>query len=83
MFCSAPSFPAALVVEQLALFERLLDGVLEIFEVCSFHSLKGMYWIVEAASQEEIGQRLQQILGVDAEIFAGVFGVLDLFTKPI
>ena len=40
--------------------------------VCWFHSLKGMYWDVEAALQQEIGERLQQILGVDAEIFAGV-----------
>ncbi len=43
--------------------------------VCWFHSLNGMYWVVEAALEKEIGERLHQIFGVDAEIFAGVFGV--------
>ena len=36
-----------------------------------------MNWIVEAALEKEIGQRLHQILGVDAEIVPGVFRKLD------
>jgi hypothetical protein len=34
---------------------------------------------VEAALEEKIGQRLQQIFGVDAKIFAGVAGVANRF----
>ena len=31
-----------------------------------------MYWIVEAAFEEEVRERLQQIFGAEAEIVAGV-----------
>ena len=62
----------AVVVEQLALFERLLDGLLQIFERVLVQLAEGHVLGVEAAFQQEIGERLQQILGVDAEVLAGV-----------
>ena len=45
--------------------------------VCWFHSRELHVGIVEAALEKEIGERLHQILGIDAEIFPGVFGKLD------
>ena len=39
--------------------------------VCWFHSLKLHVRILKAALQKEIGKRLQQIFGVEAEIVAG------------
>ena len=50
-------------VEQLAAFERVLDRLLQIFERVLVHLGKLHVGIVEAALQEEIGQRAQQILG--------------------
>ena len=34
-----------------------------------------MYWILEAALEEEIRKRLEQILGAKAEVVTGVSGV--------
>ena len=42
-----------------------------------------MYWVLKPLSQEEIGQRLQQIFGVDAEVFAGVAGVANRFHERL
>ena len=47
--------------------------------VCWFHSLNGMYCVLKPLSQEEIGERLQQIFGADAEIFAGVARIVNPF----
>ena len=64
-----------LVVEEAALLEGLLDGLLEIFQGVLVPLAEGHVLRVEAALQEEIGQGLEQIFGADAEVFAGVSGV--------
>ena len=66
-------FAACVVGKQFAAFERLLDGPLQVFEVCSIPLRELHVGVVKAAFEEEIGQRLHQILRVDAEIVAGIF----------
>ena len=62
----------AVVVEELALFERLLDGLLQVLERVLVPLAEVHVLSVEAAFEEEIGERLQQVLGADAEVLAGV-----------
>src|SRR5205085_6708664 len=52
-----------------------------IFERFLIPLAEGHVLRVEAALQQEIRERLQQIVGVDSEIFAGVARVLDLHRK--
>ncbi len=67
------------VVEQVALLESPLNGVLELFERVLVHLRERHVRIVEAAAQQEIGQRFEQILAVDAEVFTGIAGVANRF----
>ena len=52
-------------------------ALLQIFEGVLVPLAERHVLCVEAALQQEIGERLQQIFGVDAEIFAGVAGVAN------
>ena len=61
-----------LVVEELAVLERLLDGLLQILEGVLVPLAEGHVLGVEAALQQKVGEGLQQIFGVDAEVFAGI-----------
>ena len=70
-------FLKRIVIEQIALFQGALDGVLEIFQGLFIQFAEGHVGVVEAAAQQEIGQRLEEIFGVDAEIFTGVSGVAN------
>ena len=65
------------VREKLTAFERFLNGPFQVFEglLVPFRELHVR--VVEAALEKEIGQRLHQILGVDAEIIPGVFREFD------
>ena len=67
----------ALVVEELALLERLLDGLLQILQGVLVPLAEGHVLRVEAALQQEVGESLEQILGADAEVLAGVLRVVD------
>ena len=66
--------PHLVVGEKLPAFERLLNGPFEIFEALLIPLGELHVRIVEAALEEEIGQRLHQIVGIDAEIVAVIFG---------
>ena len=46
---------------------------------CWFNSLKRMYWALKPLSRRKSERALQQVFGVDAEIVAGVRGIVDPF----
>ena len=65
------------IAEKLSVLERLLDGTLQLIERMLVEFAEAHALRVEAALQKVIGQRAQQILGVDAEIVSVVARVFD------
>ena len=65
------------VVEKLALLERLLNGLLQILERVLVPLAEGHVLGVETAFQEKIRERLEQIVGVDSKVLTGVSGIAD------
>jgi hypothetical protein len=70
-----------LIVEKLALFQRLLNGILEVLQRVLVPLAEGHVLGVEAALQKKIGERLQKVLGANPEVFAGVFRILDFHRR--
>ena len=58
----------------LALLERPLDGVLQVFERVLVPLAEAHVLVLKAALEEKIRQRLHEIFGADAEVVAGVLG---------
>ncbi len=67
------------VVKKATVFQCLLDSLLEIFERPVVPLAKGRILGIESALQQKIGERLQQLLRIDAEIFVGVLGIASVF----
>ncbi|HEX4074548.1 MAG TPA: hypothetical protein VHX49_04020 [Candidatus Acidoferrales bacterium] len=70
-------------IEELATFESLFDGALEIFERVRIELAELHVGIVEAALQKEIGESAHQVFGGEAEVVTGVAGVMNAFHRLI
>ncbi len=66
-------------IERVALLEGPLQRVLQILERVLVPLAEAHVLVLEAAFEEEIGQRLQKIFGAEPEIIAGELGVVDPF----
>src|SRR5207244_3235654 len=66
-------------VEEFAVFERVLNRLLEILERVLVPLAERHVLGVEAAFQQEIGQRFEQVLGIDTQVLTGVAGIMNPF----
>jgi hypothetical protein len=58
--------------------ERLLNGLLEVFERALVPFAERRVLRVEAALEQKIRQGLEEVFGFDSQIFAGIAGIVDV-----
>jgi tryptophan 2,3-dioxygenase len=66
-------------IEHLALLERALQRVLQIFQRVLIPLAEAHVLVLESAFEEEVRQRLEKILGADSEVIAGETRVVNPF----
>jgi hypothetical protein len=64
-------------IEHLALLERPLNSVLQIFECVLVPLAEAHVLVLKAALEKKVRERLQQVFGAEPEVVTGVFGVTD------
>ena len=64
-------------IERIALLERALERVLQVFERVLVPLAEAHVLVLEAAFEEEIRERLQKVFGAESEVVAGETGIVN------